>query len=100
MSGERALATTDPTHDPQPGAKPEKRGDNARLLVAGAIAAILTAFALLNLDKVKVHWLVTTGRTPLIFVIVVAFLLGMAADRVLLLRGRRRRSKADETTKA
>ncbi len=94
------MTTTDPTGDHQPAEKPKPRRDNARLLIAAAIAALFTAFALLNFDKVKVHWIVTSGRTPLIIVIAVAFALGMAADRVLMLRGRRKRSKADDTTKA
>jgi uncharacterized integral membrane protein len=41
---------------------------------------------------VKVHWLVATGRTPLIVVIAVAFLLGMLIDR-LVIRARRKRAR-------
>jgi uncharacterized integral membrane protein len=39
---------------------------------------------------VKVHWIVTTGQTPLILVIGVAFLLGILVDR-LAIRARRKR---------
>ena len=45
---------------------------------------------LLNLGDVKVHWLVATGRTPLIVVIALAFVLGMIVDR-LVIRARRKR---------
>jgi uncharacterized integral membrane protein len=48
-------------------------------------------FAVINLDSVKVHWLVTSGSAPLILVIVLAFLLGVAADRLLIVRAKRKR---------
>jgi uncharacterized integral membrane protein len=62
-----------------------------RVRLLGVIGALATAFALLNLGNVKVNWLVSTGHTPLIIVIVVTFLFGMLADRLLLLRSRRKR---------
>ena len=68
-----------------------ERRHRVRLLGAGVIGALATAFALLNLGDVKVNWLVSTGHTPLIIVIVVTFLFGMLADRLLLLRSRRKR---------
>jgi len=66
------------------------RRERARLFSAAVLAAIVTAFALLNLGDVKVHWLITTGRTPLIVVIAFAFVLGMLIDR-LVMRARRKR---------
>src|SRR5271170_2908401 len=69
------------------------RKDRARLYAGGLIGALLTAFALLNLDDVKVHWIVGTAHTPLIIVVAVAFLCGLAVDR-LILRVQRRRAKA------
>lgn len=45
------------------------------------------AFAVLNLDKVGVNWIVGTWRTPLIVVIAVSMLVGAAAG---FLVGRRR----------
>jgi uncharacterized integral membrane protein len=73
----------------------EHRGmskDRARLYAGAVIGALLTAFALLNLDDVKVHWLVGTSHTPLFIVIVIAFLCGLAVDR-LIVRAQRRRTK-------
>jgi uncharacterized integral membrane protein len=69
---------------------PAERRQRARLISAGVLGAVVTAFALLNLDGVKVHWLVATGRTPLIVVIAFAFLLGMLVDR-LVIRAKRKR---------
>jgi uncharacterized integral membrane protein len=63
-----------------------QRRERIRLAVACVIGALVTAFALLNIDKVKVHWIVASGRTPLIVVIAVAFLLGIAADRIVIFR--------------
>jgi uncharacterized integral membrane protein len=82
----------------QPAQKPGHRRDRARLAAAAVIGAIVAAFALLNLNDVKVHWLVATGRTPLILVIVLAFLLGIVVDRLMLRARRRRRSKREGQT--
>jgi len=67
-----------------------ERRDRARLIAAGIIGALIAVFAVVNLNDVKVHWLVTTGQTPLILVIGIAFLLGMVVDR-LAIRARRKR---------
>jgi uncharacterized integral membrane protein len=76
----------------RPGRTPAARRERARLISAGVLGALVTAFALLNLGDVKVHWLVTTGRTPLIVVIALAFLLGVIVDR-LVIRARRKRAR-------
>lgn len=67
-----------------------------RVIAAAVLGAIIIAFAALNFDTVKVHWLVTTGHTPLIVVIVFAFALGIGVDRLLILRGKRKRRQGAE----
>jgi uncharacterized integral membrane protein len=67
--------------------------DRARLYAGALIGALLIAFAVLNLDDVKVHWIIGTWHTPLFVVIVIAFFCGVAVDR-LILRAQRRRAKA------
>jgi uncharacterized integral membrane protein len=52
------------------------------------VGALIVAFALANLDEVKVNWLIGSGSTPLIIVIAVSFLLG-ALTGVLAVRARR-----------
>ncbi len=85
------------TSEPHPPSSTESAGhkpatrDRPRLIAAAIIGAVVAAFALLNLDDVRVHWIVATGQTPLILVIVLAFLLGMAADRLFVVRAKRRR---------
>ena len=72
------------------------------MIAAGVIGALIAVFAIVNLDQVKVHWLVTTGKTPLILVIGVAFLLGIVVDR-LAIRARRKRAAVghlDSTNRA
>jgi uncharacterized integral membrane protein len=66
------------------------RRERGRQIAAGLLGAVITAFALLNLDDVKVHWLIASGQTPLIVVIAFAFALGMIVDR-LIIRARRKR---------
>ena len=95
MSGERsdfeglAGAPTSTVGEASSRRHPDKRRDG-RVIAAGVLGAIITAFALLNLGDVKVHWLVTTGQTPLIVVIAFAFVLGMLVDR-LIIRARKKR---------
>ena len=72
---------------PRPLAHRRERG---RQIAAAVLGAVMTAFALLNLGDVKVHWLITSGRTPLIVVIAFAFLFGVLVDR-LVIRARRKR---------
>jgi uncharacterized integral membrane protein len=76
------------------------RPHRARLVAAAIIGGVVAAFALLNLDDVKVHWLVATGQTPLILVIVVAFALGVAVDRLVIFRAKRRQQRAPQSTDA
>ena len=44
-----------------------------------ALAVLATLFAVLNLDKVSVNWIVGTWRTPLIVVIAASMLIGAGA---------------------
>jgi uncharacterized integral membrane protein len=73
-----------------PGRAVTERRERTRLIAAAVLGAVVAVFALVNLGDVKVHWIVTTGHTPLIVVIAVAFLLGMLVDR-LIIRARRKR---------
>ena len=99
MSGERSdfegLAGAPPSAVGESPSRrhPDRRRD-ARVVAAGVLGALITAFALLNLGDVKVHWLVTTGQTPLIVVIVLAFVLGMLVDRLVIRARRKRRPDA------
>jgi uncharacterized integral membrane protein len=67
-------------------AAPSKR-ERSRQIAMIAFGGLAVLFALLNLDEVKVNWLLGTWQTPLIIVIAVAFLLGALAG---WLGGRRR----------
>lgn len=69
------------------------RRERVRLIAAIVITALVVVFAVLNVDDVKVHWIVTTAQTPLIVVIVVSLLLGVVLDRLLVIRARRRRNR-------
>ncbi len=75
----------------EPAAGGRKKEGGWRLPVGIAAGAIAAVFAVLNTDKVTVHWLVGTTRTPLILVIVLSFVLGLAVGAAL--SAVRRRSK-------
>ena len=77
-----------PAH--RPGDKPEKAA-NTRLVAAGILGVLAVVFAVINLDKVEVDWLIGSWQTPLIVVIAVSMLLGAGLDRLLVRRARKRK---------
>jgi uncharacterized integral membrane protein len=72
--------------EPADSAAVEKRS-RARQVGVLVLVGLGVAFAVLNLDKVGVNWIVGTWRTPLIVVIAVSMLVGATAG---FLVGRRR----------
>ena len=66
---------------------PERRNKRelARTGVLVVLAIYFTLFAVLNVDDVKVNWVIGSGRAPLIIVIVISLLVGIvltyAAER-------------------
>jgi uncharacterized integral membrane protein len=89
-------ASTPSTSKRAPAAKKPRRrkpGNAARIVAGLILGGVVTAFAVLNLDQVRVNWVLGTWSTPLIIVIAVAFLLGVAAGTALHLEGRRRARK-------
>jgi uncharacterized integral membrane protein len=66
--------------------RPE-RGLQRRGLAVAILVAAGALFAVLNLDEVKVNWVVTTTRTPLVVVIVVSLAIGLGIGWIA---GRRR----------
>jgi uncharacterized integral membrane protein len=77
-----------PSLDKVPAAAKPRRAGALVGAVAGGVAVL---FAVLNSQSVKVDWLVSTTRTPLIVVIVISAAVGHASGQ--LLARRRRRSK-------
>lgn len=76
---------------PPPSTKtPRDRRERARLAAAGILGGAAAALALANLDTVSVSWVFSSTRLPLIVLIVVVFLLGVAADRAFGAHRRRR----------
>ena len=85
--------------DPGPGTARQRRSnprrrERVRLLGAVLAAVLVTVFAVVNVDEVKVDWIVGTWSTPLIVVIAVSAALGAALDRLLQVRSRRRAKRS------
>ena len=85
-----------PPHEAPP--KKQRAGDErsrrerARTAAMVVLAILITLFAVFNLDQVKVHWIVGSGKAPLIIVIVISLLLGIVLTYIAERRsGRRRR---------
>jgi len=78
--------------NPTPEKQPSKRNarEETRLAVAVVLAGLGTAFALLNLNHVKVNYVFGTGHPRMLFVIVFCLLLGGAIGWIA---GRRRSSR-------
>jgi uncharacterized integral membrane protein len=72
---------------------PAKR--RAGMAVAAGLGALVGAFVLLNLDSVKVNWIVATTRTPLVVVMVLLLMIGFLGGAVYSRAGggRRRRKR-------
>jgi uncharacterized integral membrane protein len=70
-----------PTQIPEgSGSKADKRPrrEQARTGAAVVLAVLITLFAVLNLEKVKVHGIFGTWEPPLIIVIAISLLVGAA----------------------
>ena len=55
------------------------------------LAVLVTLFAVLNTEKVKVDWIFGSGEAPLIIVIVVSLLVGVILTHFAERRGSKRR---------
>jgi uncharacterized integral membrane protein len=60
----------------QPKAPSRRRREQGRTVVLLILAVLITLFAVLNVHKVKVDWLVRTSEVPLIIVIILSLLVG------------------------
>jgi uncharacterized integral membrane protein len=67
------------------------RRETARAGAVMVLSAIAIAFAVLNLNQVKVDWIVGSGHAPLIVVIVISLLVGIVLTYSAERLGRRRR---------
>lgn len=66
------------------------RADVARTALWVTLAVLITLFAVLNLASVKVNWIFGSSSAPLIVVIVISLLVGVALTYIADRRGRRR----------
>jgi uncharacterized integral membrane protein len=78
--------STQPEQKPAKEAKPRGTRDALRTGGMLALAVVGTLFAVLNVDSVKVDWIIGSGHAPLIVVIVISVLFGIVltymADRI------------------
>jgi uncharacterized integral membrane protein len=68
-----------------------RRREQARRVSLLALAALIVAFAVTNLKEVKVKWIVGSGHAPLIIVIVVSLVVGVALGHFAERRSARRK---------
>jgi len=75
----------------QPQAEQRSRRERARTAALLLLAVLTTLFAVLNLDEVKVDWIVGSGKAPLIIVIAISLLVGIVLTHFAQRRAGRRR---------
>jgi len=71
----------------QPKTPRRGRREQGRTVALLILAVLITLFAVLNLDKVKVDWILRTSQVPLIIVIVASLLVGVALGYFASRRG-------------
>ncbi len=71
----------------QPKTPRRGRREQGRTIVLLILAVLITLFAVLNLDQVRVHYIVASGRLPLIIVIVASLLIGILIGGFAARRG-------------
>jgi uncharacterized integral membrane protein len=76
---------------PGPPERTRSRREQARTAGLVVLAVVITLFAVLNLESVKVNWIFGTGEIPLIIVIVVSALFGIVLTYLVDRRASKRR---------
>ncbi len=64
--------------------------ENARTGFLVVLSILITLFAVFNFDQVKVHWIIGSGKAPLIIVIVISLLVGIVLTHFAERRSRKR----------
>jgi uncharacterized integral membrane protein len=67
------------------------RGGQGRLIAGAVLGGLAVLFAVLNLDRVLVHWIIGTWYTPLIVVILLCLAVGWILGWLTTRRRRTRR---------
>ena len=76
---------------PQGSGERRNRRELARTGALILLAVLVTLFAVLNVEEVKVNWIFGSGKAPLIIVIVVSLLVGVILTHFAERRGAKRR---------
>jgi uncharacterized integral membrane protein len=67
------------------------RREQTRTAALVILSILITVFAVLNLEEVKVNWIVGSGHAPLIIVIAISLLVGLVLAHFAQRRAGRRR---------
>ncbi|MDO8211339.1 LapA family protein [Conexibacter sp. CPCC 206217] len=76
-----------PSQDPDATGSARSNRDRARLIAIAILGIAAAIFALANLKQVKVNFIIGTAKLPLIVVIVLCLLIGVAIGALLSRRG-------------
>jgi uncharacterized integral membrane protein len=79
------------TQTPAPSKPKRSNRELARTVGLVALAVLATLFAVFNLEKVEVNWIIGKGQAPLIVVIVLSALVGVVLTHFAERRSAKRR---------
>lgn len=68
-----------------------RRAEIARLGLSIVLAVLITLFAVLNVKSVEVNWIFGSSEAPLIVVIVISLVVGVALTLLVKRRSRKQR---------
>jgi uncharacterized integral membrane protein len=88
------MASSPPTERPPATGGPKRERSSratARSAALIAVVVVATLFAVLNVNEVKVDWIIGSGHAPLIVVIVISALVGIVVTYLAERRNRKRR---------
>lgn len=90
MSGSQRPAPAHGASAQSRSASKRRQGEIARLGVSIVLAVLITLFAVLNLESVEVDWIFGSSKVPLIVVVIISLLVGVALTLLVKRRSRKR----------
>jgi uncharacterized integral membrane protein len=77
-----AMADQDPLDKPAGQDAGKRKREQTRLIIGAILGIVVLIFVLNNTQRVKIHWIFGTTRTPVILALVITLLVGIIIGAV------------------